>query len=62
MVVTINDDRCTGISSCVRDALCIQICELDAIENINDKPHINEMVCTVCGLCVMNCPNEALSK
>ncbi|MBE6494474.1 MAG: ferredoxin [Methanosphaera stadtmanae] len=61
MAVTFYDDRCTGISSCNR-ASCIHICELDAIENINDKPYINEMVCTNCGLCVMNCPKGALSK
>ncbi len=62
MAVTIYTDKCKGISSCTRNGLCIQVCALDAIENVDDMPKIDEVSCTGCGLCVMNCPEGALSK
>ncbi|OED30289.1 4Fe-4S binding protein [Methanosphaera sp. WGK6] len=62
MVVTIYVEKCNGIDACPGNGLCIDVCNLDAIENINGRPVIIEEACTECGLCVMNCPNEALSK
>lgn len=62
MVVTLYSDKCNGIDSCPRDALCITVCASDAIEIINGMPVIIEEACNNCGLCVMNCPNKALSK
>ncbi len=62
MVVTVYSDKCNGIDSCPLDGLCMTVCALDAIENIGGMPVIIEEKCNTCGLCVMNCPNEALSK
>lgn len=62
MVVTIYTDKCNGIDACSLNGICIEVCALDAIENINGYPVIIEEACKDCGLCVMNCPNEALSK
>ncbi|MBQ6218239.1 MAG: 4Fe-4S binding protein [Methanosphaera sp.] len=62
MVVTLYKDRCKGINECPLNGHCIDICALDAIENIDNQPVISENICIGCGLCVMNCPNEALSK
>lgn len=61
MVVTIYRDRCNGIDYCPGHNVCIEVCALDAIENVNGYPHINEEACKNCGLCVTNCPNNALS-
>ncbi len=62
MVVTIYKDRCNGVAKCSGNGVCIEVCALDAIEEINGYPVINEDACTSCQLCVMNCPNEALSQ
>lgn len=62
MAVTVYSDKCKGLSSCPVDGICIKVCAMDAIEIKDDFPTINENACTPCGLCVVNCPLEALSK
>ena len=62
MVVTVYKDKCNGFEECPRNGPCIEVCALDAIENVNGQPFILEEVCSECGLCVMNCPKGALSK
>ena len=62
MVVTVYLDKCNGVNSCPRKGLCIDVCALDAIEKTNASTIEITKECTKCGLCVMNCPNEALSK
>ncbi len=37
------------------------VCALDAIDDVNGYPVINEAACTSCELCIRNCPNEALT-
>ncbi len=62
MVVTVYSDKCNGVDVCPNDGVCLTVCALDAIEIVDNRPFILEEACTGCGLCVMNCPNEALSK
>lgn len=62
MAVSVYTDKCNGISKCPGKGLCIEVCALNAIENIDDRPVIHEESCFDCGLCVTNCPNEALSN
>lgn len=62
MAVIIDRTKCTGVDTCPDGGLCIEICALNAVDNVEDKPMINEDLCPECGLCVMNCPNEAISK
>ncbi|MCI5867533.1 MAG: 4Fe-4S binding protein [Methanosphaera sp.] len=61
MVVTIYKDRCNGIEKCPGNGVCIMVCALDAIDDVNGYPVINEAACTSCELCIRNCPNEALT-
>ena len=42
--------------------ICVKVCAMGAIKIKDDFPSINESACSQCGLCVLNCPNEALSK
>lgn len=60
-MVNFYKERCSKISKCEADGVCIIVCALDAIENVDDYPLINEDACIECELCVRNCPNEALS-
>ncbi len=62
MAVTFDTTKCNGVEACPGGGLCIEICALDALTNVDDKPVVDEEACTECGLCVMNCPNEAISK
>ena len=62
MAVTVFSFICKGISNCSYEGICVKVCAMGAIEIKDDFPSINESACSQCGLCVLNCPNEALSK
>ncbi len=51
---TVND-RCNGCS------LCEELCRAGAI-TVNGKARVNPNTCTMCGLCVSTCPEEALDQ
>lgn len=61
-MVTLYYDKCKGVSNCSYDGICFKECLNNAIEIKDDFPIINEELCSGCGLCILNCPNEALSK
>lgn len=62
MAVIIDTTKCNGVNACPDGGLCIEICALNAMENIEDRPSVIENACPECGLCILNCPNEAISK
>jgi len=62
MAVIIDTTKCNGVNACPEGGLCIEICALNAMENIGDRPSVIENACPECGLCILNCPNEAISK
>ena len=62
MAVIIDATKCNGVNACPEGGLCIEICALNAMENIEDRPSVIENACPECGLCILNCPNEAISK
>ncbi|MDR3063047.1 MAG: 4Fe-4S binding protein [Methanobrevibacter sp.] len=62
MTVIIDLDKCGHISNCPGQGLCIQLCDQKAlVEEDNDVKVIDEN-CNDCDLCLMNCPNQAISK
>ena len=62
IVVTMDTTICGGVDACPEGGLCIDICALNAIDNVNGQPIINHEICPECGLCVLNCPKQAISK
>lgn len=62
MAVIIDTTKCNGVNACPEGGLCIEICALNAMENIDDRPSVIETACPECGLCILNCPNKAISK
>ena len=62
MAVIIDTIKCNGVNTCPEGGLCIEICALNAMENIDDRPSVIENACPECGLCILNCPNDAISK
>lgn len=55
MAVKVNEEKCTGCSTCV------DTCPFEAIELKEDKAVIKDN-CTSCGTCVEECPFEAIVK
>ena len=54
--VTINQNACRGCGRCVK------VCPLEVIELIDNKAvPVNELDCTLCRLCVVNCRERAIS-
>jgi len=51
----IKEDLCEGCSS------CIDYCQFDSIEIIDNKALVIEEDCYGCGVCVDKCPNHAIS-
>lgn len=52
--------KCNGVSSCASKGICITVCALNAIMEVDGKPIIDNEKCVDCKLCVMNCPREAI--
>lgn len=59
-MVNINYRKCNGVSKCAAEGVCISVCGLNAITEEDNKIIIGKN-CVGCGLCVMNCPNEAIT-
>jgi len=53
--VSINNDLCSGCG------ICIERCQMDAIELKNDLASIIQKRCIGCGNCVVGCPERAIS-
>ena len=49
MAVIIDTTKCNGVDACPAGGLCIEICALNAMENVNGKPKVNEEACPECG-------------
>ena len=54
MAAKVDKEKCTGYSACV------EVCSVNAIKIEDDKAVINEE-CVECGVCINECPNEALT-
>ena len=62
MAVVIDKSKCGGVNACSEGGVCIEICALNVMENVEGRPSVIENACPECGLCILNCPNEAISK
>lgn len=62
MAIIIDTNKCQGVDACPEHGVCIEICALNALDNIEGRPVVNESACPECGLCMINCPKEAISK
>ncbi len=51
----VDDEECSGCETCV------DRCQMEAIDIIDEIAKINLDRCIGCGLCVTTCPEEALS-
>jgi electron transport complex protein RnfB len=50
----VDADLCNGCET------CLDICQLDALEMVNDVATVNRDRCIGCGNCIVNCPSDAI--
>lgn len=51
----VDDDECSGCET------CLERCQIEAIDMVDDIARINLDRCIGCGLCITTCPTEAMS-
>ena len=54
-IAKVNEDECIGCGTCV------ERCNIEAVELVDDKAVVDENVCIGCGVCVPTCPSEAMN-
>ncbi|GAQ95028.1 heterodisulfide reductase subunit A [Thermodesulfovibrio aggregans] len=47
-------------NKCSRCGICLSQCPYKAIEIVEEKPEIIEVLCEGCGICVASCPSKAI--
>lgn len=62
MAIVIDTNICQGVEACPKHGICIEICALNALDNVDGRPVVNEAACPECELCRISCPLGAISK
>lgn len=60
-MIFVDVQRCNGVSNCVADGVCVSVCALGVVSVVDGMPVIGDG-CVDCGLCIMNCPREAIRR
>jgi ferredoxin hydrogenase large subunit len=45
---------------CKRCLVCVEVCPVRAISDVDGKVSIDKSICLECGCCASSCPNEAI--
>jgi ferredoxin len=53
--------RETELDECIGCGACAEICPVDAVKMVADKPHVDPDWCIGCGVCAIQCPAEVIS-
>ena len=53
--------RETNLTECIGCGACADICPVDAVRMIDDKPEVDKNWCIGCGVCAVSCPAEVIS-
>lgn len=59
-MVTVDRNSCISIDTCPTHGKCVKICALNCISIDENRQIQISPECPDCGLCVMNCPKQAL--
>lgn len=53
--------RVTNEEECIGCGACADICPVDAVKMVDDRPEVDLNWCIGCGVCAVSCPSEAIS-
>ena len=53
--------RQTELDECIGCGNCAEICPVDAVKMVDDRPQVDENWCIGCGVCAVSCPAEVIS-
>jgi formate hydrogenlyase subunit 6/NADH:ubiquinone oxidoreductase subunit I len=53
--------RTTHLDECIGCGACADICPVDAVKMIDDRPEVDQNWCIGCGVCAVSCPAEVIS-
>ena len=53
--------RETELDECIGCGACAEICPVDAVKMVEDKPRVDPDWCIGCGVCAIQCPAEVIS-
>jgi len=61
MLMAVYFIRETDLAGCIGCGACADICPVDAVKMMNDKPAVDLAWCIGCGVCAVSCPAEVIS-
>jgi ferredoxin len=53
--------RETELDECIGCGNCAEICPVDAVKMVDERPRVDENWCIGCGVCAVSCPAEVIS-
>ena len=53
--------RATELDECIGCGACAEICPVDAVQMVDDKPRVDTDWCIGCGVCAVQCPANVIS-
>jgi ferredoxin len=53
--------RETELAECIGCGACADICPVDAVKMVEDKPEVDQSWCIGCGVCAVSCPAHVIS-
>ena len=53
--------RETELAECIGCGACADICPVDAVKMVEDKPEVDQNWCIGCGVCAVSCPAHVIS-
>ena len=53
--------RETELAECIGCGACADICPVDAVKMVEDKPQVDPDWCIGCGVCAVQCPADVIS-
>ena len=53
--------RETELAECIGCGGCADICPVDAVKMVEDKPQVDPDWCIGCGVCAVQCPADVIS-
>ena len=61
MLMAVYFIRDTFLDECIGCSACAEICPVDAVVMVNDRPVVDQNWCIGCGVCAVSCPSGVIS-